>query len=153
MKSKRHAAILELIANREITTQEELMAQLKAQYGTEVTQATISRDIKELRLIKTLSAEGIYRYSEAPRRGDDMLSKFTGILSQSVLSVDMAQGIVVLQCHSGMADAACASLDGMSFPGIVGTIAGDDTIFALCRSREQAEELMAMVQQMIGSKQ
>lgn len=151
MKTKRHSKILELIKNKEITTQEELLKHLKGQ-GFDVTQATISRDIKELRLVKILGKDGQYRYSVSPAGEIDYASKFSSIFSQSVIAVDRADSMVVLKCFVGMAQAACAAIDAMHFDGLIGTIAGDDTIFAQCRSSEQAAAMVEKVSKMIGGK-
>ena len=133
MKRKRHALILELIQQYEITTQDELLAKLR-ENGFEVTQATVSRDIKELRLVKAMSPSGQYRYMAGAAQGDEYLAKFYTIFSGSVISVDYAGNTCVVKCYAGMAQAACAAIDAMHFEGIVGTLAGDDTIFVLCRT-------------------
>ena len=135
MKRKRHALILELIQQYEITTQDELLAKLR-ENGFEVTQATVSRDIKELRLVKAMSPSGQYRYMAGAAQGDEYLAKFYTIFSGSVISVDYAGNTCVVKCYAGMAQAACAAIDAMHFEGIVGTLAGDDTIFVLCRTPE-----------------
>ncbi|WP_040196974.1 arginine repressor [Candidatus Soleaferrea massiliensis] len=133
MKTKRHAKILELISEREIDTQEELLKALKTS-GFDVTQATVSRDIKELRLIKTLSYNGNYKYAASTNdQGVDMASKFYSIFKESAYSVDYAGNLVVVKCYVGMANAACAALDIMHLPGVVGTLAGDDTILIVMR--------------------
>ena len=113
MKAKRHAKILELISAHEIDTQEELLRRLRGA-GFDVTQATVSRDIKELRLIKTLSGDGRYRYAtSAEELSSDMSFKFLSIFSESVKTVDYAGNIVVVKCYTGMANAACAALDSI----------------------------------------
>ena len=139
MKTRRHAKILELIKEYDIDTQDELLRYLR-ESGFDVTQATISRDIKELRLVKTLSHSGKYRYSTGSENASDMSSKFYSLFSDSVLSVEAAQNILVVRCMVGMAQAVCASLDAMHWPGFVGTLAGDDTIFIVCRSDEVARQ-------------
>lgn len=137
MKKKRHAKILELIQNYEIDTQEELQERLK-ESGFIVTQATISRDIKELRLIKELTVNGKYKYSTGRNMNDDFVARLGGIFSESILKVDYAMNTVVIKCFSGMANAACAAIDSMEWDGVVGTLAGDDTIFVLCRNEDCA---------------
>ena len=122
MKRKRHALILELIQQYEITTQDELLAKLR-ENGFEVTQATVSRDIKELRLVKAMSPSGQYRYMAGAAQGDEYLAKFYTIFSGSVISVD--------------------------FEGIVGTLAGDDTIFVLCRTPELTQQLKSSLDKML----
>ena len=147
MKRKRHALILELIQQYEITTQDELLAKLR-ENGFEVTQATVSRDIKELRLVKAMSPSGQYRYMAGAAQGDEYLAKFYTIFSGSVISVDYAGNTCVVKC-AGMAQAACAAIDAMHFEGIVGTLAGDDTIFVLCRTPELTQQLKSSLDKML----
>ena len=148
MKRKRHALILELIQQYEITTQDELLAKLR-ENGFEVTQATVSRDIKELRLDKAMSPSGQYRYMAGAAQGDEYLAKFYTIFSGSVISVDYAGNTCVVKCYAGMAQAACAAIDAMHFEGIVGTLAGDDTIFVLCRTPELTQQLKSSLDKML----
>ena len=148
MKRKRHALILELIQQYEITTQDELLAKLR-ENGFEVTQATVSRDIKELRLVKAMSPSGQYRYMAGAAQGDEYLAKFYTIFSGSVISVDYAGNTCVVKCYVGMAQAACAAIDAMHFEGIVGTLAGDDTIFVLCRTPELTQQLKSSLDKML----
>ncbi len=137
MKSKRHAKILELIAEMEIDTQEELLRRLN-ENGFKVTQATVSRDIKELRLIKVQAADG-YKYStNANQDSVDMSFKFHAVFSESVVKIDHAENMVVIRCYVGMANAACAALDSIQWQGVVGTIAGDDTILCIMRDKHNA---------------
>jgi len=138
MKSNRHERILQLVTEEQITTQDELLIRLK-QSGFEVTQATVSRDIKELQLLKTLSSDGKYRYtvSESTER-TDMKGKYQSIMRQSIKGADYAQNIVVLKCYDGMANAACAAIDKIYAADVVGTLAGDDTIFILLRNEDHA---------------
>ena len=137
MKTRRHAKILELIKEHDIDTQDELLRHLREE-GFDVTQATVSRDIKELRLVKTLSRSGKYKYSTGSETTNDMSAKFYSLFSDSVLSVEAAMNMLVVKCMTGMAQAVCASLDAMRWPGFVGTLAGDDTIFIVCRSDADA---------------
>ena len=148
MKRKRHALILELIQQYEITTQDELLAKLR-ENGFEVTQATVSRDIKELRLVKAMSPSGQYRYMAGAAQGDEYLAKFYTIFSGSVISVDYAGNTCVVKCYAGMAQAACAAIDAMHFEGIVGTLAGDDTIFVLCRTPDLTQQLKSSLDKML----
>ena len=148
MKRKRHALILELIQQYEITTQDELLAKLR-ENGFEVTQATVSRDIKELRLVKAMSPSGQYRYMAGAAQGDEYLAKFYTIFSGSVISVDYAGNTCVVKCYAGMAQAAYAAIDAMHFEGIVGTLAGDDTIFVLCRTPELTQQLKSSLDKML----
>ncbi len=141
MKSQRHQAIIELVNSYSINTQEELLARL-TDAGFNVTQATVSRDIKELRITKTLGAEGKYHYTAGGRNSADKLTGFEGLFSSSASKVDVAENIVVVKTMSGMAQAVCASLDNLELEDIVGTLAGDDTIFIVARNKEKAENLL-----------
>lgn len=138
MKTTRHNKILEVINKYPITTQEELIDHLRAD-GYEVTQSTISRDIKQLRLTKTLLPDGKYRYQASPIAEKGAKNNFRTIFSSSVISAEVAMNIVVVKTFSGMAQAACAALDMMSFEQIVGTLAGEDTIMVVCRNEANAE--------------
>lgn len=138
MKKRRQAKILEIISAQNVSTQEELQA-LLLQNNYEVTQATISRDIKELRLVKELAADGSYVYSTGNTKNAENITRRTGgIFNEAIISIDYALNTVVIKCFSGMANAACAAIDSMNLDEILGTIAGDDTIFLLCRSEETA---------------
>ena len=139
MKTTRHNKILELINKYPITTQEELIDYLRAE-GYEVTQSTVSRDIKQLRLTKTLLADGKYRYQASPAAEKGAKNNFGTIFSSSVVSVESAMNIVVIKTFSGMAQAACAALDMMSFSEVLGTVAGEDTIIAVCIDEKSAAE-------------
>ena len=150
MKAKRHAKILQLITEQDIDTQEGLLSELR-ESGYNVTQATVSRDIKELRLVKSLSADGKYRYVAVQDKDDGGLSaKYQSIIGDSVISVDYAGHTVVVKCHVGMAQAACAALDGMHWDSVVGTLAGEDTIFILMRTNDKAAEFVSELYKFIG---
>lgn len=140
MKVNRHTKILELIKSNPITTQEELLLKLREE-GFNVTQSTVSRDIKTLRLQKSHSADGSYRYCAPTGAVADMKNGFEGILQGSVITVDTAQNIVVVKTYAGMASAACASIDAMNLPTVVGSLAGDDTIFIACTDNLSADSL------------
>ena len=142
MKSRRHAKILDIISEYPIETQDELLTRLKDE-GYKATQATISRDIKDLRLVKTLGSDGKYRYVSAAKNSTDIRSNFSSLFASSVNSIDFAQNIVVIKTLSGMAQAVCAALDAMHLYEIVGTIAGDDTIMCAIRSVEDTKNLMS----------
>lgn len=142
MKTKRHAKILEIVRSRAVDTQEELLGLLREE-GFSVTQATVSRDIKELRLIKTLDADGMYRYATAKSEGDAMSGQFYTLFSDAVQGVDYAGNIVVVRCLPGMAQAVCASMDSMPWKNIVGTLAGEDTFICIMKSEDQAVGLVA----------
>lgn len=148
MKKKRHAKILELIQGVEIETQEDLQEKLSGA-GFDVTQATISRDIKELRLVKELTVNGKYKYSTGRKMNDDFVNRLGGIFAESITNVDYAMNTVVIKCFSGMANAACAAIDSMKWDGVVGTLAGDDTIFVVCRSEDSAIVFASDLERMI----
>lgn len=141
MKTSRQAKILELIETKDIETQEQLLNELEI-YGFITTQATISRDIKELRIIKELGPGGSYRYSTAPKQLEPTLNaKLNNIFKQCVIACDHAQNIVVIKTMPGLASAACSAIDAMNLDMIVGTIAGDDTAFLLLRDTASAVSL------------
>lgn len=148
MKTRRHAKILELIQEKNIDTQEELLKWLR-ESGYDVTQATVSRDIKELRLVKTLGTEGKYRYSTGKNETSDISSKFHLLFSDSVLSVDFAGNMVVIRCMVGMAQAVCAAMDSMHWEGVVGTLAGDDTIFVVTRNENSSIDLVTGLKKLV----
>ncbi len=141
MKTRRQAQILDLINEYPIETQEELMTRLN-DIGFKVTQATVSRDIKELRLLKTLSSDGKYRYTSINKGINDNKDNVRGFFNNSVISVKSAQNMVVIKTLAGMANALCASLDGMEIRSVIGTIAGDDTIFIVCSDTDSASKLV-----------
>ena len=144
-KNSRQEAILQLIEQENIGTQEELMQKLAA-LGYTVTQATVSRDIKALKLVKSPVADGQYRYAAVKQEMQDVSGKYYAILTQSILRADFAGNMVAIKCYSGMANAACAAVDHMSSDKIVGTLAGDDTIFVLCRDAQSAEDVCRLMQ-------
>lgn len=141
MKYNRHAKILELIDKFNIETQEELAEKLKEQ-GVDVTQATVSRDIKELRLIKVMSEDGNYKYSSIAQTESSINNKLLTIFTESFASCDYANNIVIVKTLPGMAQACASAIDSMKWSEIVGTIAGDDTIMIVCRAERIAEELV-----------
>ena len=152
MKKRRLAKILELIRNNKIETQEELQAYLY-DCGFEVRQATISRDIKELRLVKELSDEGRYIYSTGVKNARDDSGLITsGIFRESGISVDYAVNTVCIKCFPGTANAACAAIDPMKWSGVLGTIAGDDTIFVLCRNEKAARVFTSNLEKVLNVK-
>lgn len=146
MKSHRQNKIIELIERYEITTQDALKKRLEDE-GIAVTQATLSRDINELDLKKELSPSGAYIYVRAQRAE----MQFPPIFRDSVSGIDFALNTVVIKCHTGMAQAACAVLDKMGCDGIVGTIAGDDTIFVLMRTESAACEFAGGLKAMLSA--
>lgn len=141
MKISRHAKIIEIIEKFVIETQEELAEELKKS-GINVTQATVSRDIKELRLIKVLSEEGRYKYA-ALREHDNMLSeRLIKVYKESVLNIDYSGNIIVIKTFPGAAGAAAEAVDAFAVHSIVGTIAGDNTIFILIRNQDEVETVV-----------
>ena len=151
MKKKRQQLILQLIAEFSISTQEELLQRLQ-ESGMQVTQATISRDIKELRIVKLMGENGQYRYAVNDKPEEEHLeNKFRSIFVHSVKSADSASNTLVLRCYTGMAQAACAAFDSMHWDGFVGSLAGDDTIFALFRTPEQTNAVRHAVQSFLQS--
>lgn len=145
MKKKRQAEILAIIKENCIENQDMLIQRL-SEKGYNVTQATVSRDINELGLIKSVSDEGVNCYSQATRLHT---GRFENIFQQSIISIDHAQNIVCLKCHSGLANAACATFDIMDLSYVVGTIAGDDTVFILVRTEKDAENLCDRLRKML----
>lgn len=140
MKIARHAKILELISQRDIETQEELVEDLR-RLGMNVTQATVSRDIKELKLVKVMSSNGKYKYASMAH-GESVLSeKLMRIFAQTVINIDMVGNMIVVRTISGSAPAAAEALDSLNWDGLVGTLAGDNTIFVIARTSEKAQEL------------
>ena len=139
MKSNRHAKIVELINKFVITTQEELLEYLKAD-GFDVTQSTVSRDIKKLRLNKSLDQSGKYRYQSPQSNSANTKTNFATLIDSSVISVDYAMNMVVVKTYAGMAQAVCAAFDSMQYEYVVGTIAGDDTIFIVCKNEDFAKK-------------
>lgn len=141
MKAKRHSKIIEIIQDHPVDTQEELL-RLLSESGFAVTQATVSRDIKELRLIKTATSGGGYRYTIPSKDAlPDLSSQFHTFFAGSVISVDQCRNFVVVKCYTGMANAVCQMLDSLGLEGIVGTLSGDDTFFIMMREDEDAANL------------
>ena len=139
MKRARQAEILNVIRMMDVETQEQLLAELKLR-GFTTTQATISRDIKELRLVKELAPPGSYRYVAADRQeGKSSAGRLRNIFKEGVVSVEAAQNLVVVKTMPGLASAACSALDGMEIAGMVGSLAGDDTGMLIMRDSASAE--------------
>lgn len=141
MKTKRHAKILEIIRNQIIETQEDLSNELN-KAGYRVTQATISRDIRELKLSKVPVAGGKQKYAALDNMMNNMSDKFVRVFKEGFISVDRANNMVIIKTVSGMAMAVGAALDDMEFENVLGTIAGDDTIFAVLREPDDALKFM-----------
>ena len=141
MKSGRQSIILEIIAERDIETQHQLLAAL-AERGVKSTQATLSRDIKDMRLVKELGPNGNYRYAPAVKNEtDDFEQRLKKIFRESVISYDVAQNLFIIKTLPGLAPAACSAIDAMDIHGLVGTLAGDDTAFLAMCDNESAQEL------------
>ncbi len=148
MKRARQAEILKIIQSVDVETQEQLLDALKGR-GFASTQATISRDIKELRLVKEMSGGG-YRYVVSERKGMvDSDVRLRNIFKEGVVSVDLAQNIVVVRTMPGLASAACSALDSMDIPGMVGSLAGDDTGILIMRDNASAEQFNREVHKLL----
>ena len=141
MKSARHNLILEIIENKDIETQEELAEELLNR-GVKVTQATVSRDIKELRLLKVLSEKGGYKYATVERAEKGMNERFARILAESIVNVEPVNNLIVVNTLTASANAAGEAIDSMKWNEVMGTIAGDNTLLIITRSNEAAESLM-----------
>ena len=148
MKTKRQAKILELIRRNDIETQEELSDRLE-QEGFQVTQATVSRDIRELKLTKVALSNGRQKYTAIMEQDEHLSEKYTRVFKDGFVSMDMAQNILVIKTVSGMAMAVAAALDAMHLHEIVGCIAGDDTIMCAIRSVEDTVEIMGRLRQLV----
>lgn len=150
MKTQRHAQIIDLIKNNDIETQEDLTARLR-DAGFDTTQATVSRDIKELKLVKVPDDNGRYKYAlKLPESEIRVSAKFKTILEETVLRVDVSTSIVVIKTFPGMAQAAASAIDNMKWEEIVGTIAGDDTIFVALRTTEDALILCEKIKELLN---
>ncbi|CAB1243026.1 arginine repressor [Clostridium sp. MT-14] len=149
MKVTRHAKILEIINSNDIETQEELAEKLKKS-GMNVTQATVSRDIKELKLIKVLADSGRYKYATISHTENVLSNKLINIFSQTVISVENVNNFVVIKTISGSAPAAAEAIDSLNFIGIAGTLAGDNTIFVMARDNEKALSITQRMKKMIS---
>lgn len=149
MKGKRQQEILRIIEERDIDTQDQLLAELRAR-GVQSTQATISRDIKELHLVKELTGYGTYRYAVSERKASlNFAGRLRTIFKEGVTSFDLAQNIVVVKTMPGLAQAAGATLDSMDIPDMVGSLAGDDTVILIMRTNEAASEFCAEIHNML----
>lgn len=150
MKSRRQAKILEIISNKNIETQEQLLAELQAE-GFRGTQATISRDIKELRIVKELTSLGAYRYTISNSDlGSTFSARLNTIFRECVISVDYAQNIIVVRTLPGLASAAGSAIDAMNLNTIVGTLAGDDTVMIVMRDTNAAATLCGEIKSLLN---
>ena len=149
MKIARHSKIIELINQYDIETQEELADKLQ-EAGYKVTQATISRDIRELKLTKIADGIGRSRYAVLENKNQNMSEKYTRVLKDAFLSMDMAQNILVIKTVSGMAMAVAAAVDAMKWKEVVGCIAGDDTIMCAVRSVDETVAVMEKIRKIVS---
>jgi transcriptional regulator of arginine metabolism len=148
MKKNRHEKIIEIVEKYDVETQDELIEYLR-KTGYEVTQATVSRDIRELKLTKVMSEKGSYRY-ELPKTNESLGSfKFSHALAESITSVDYAMHSVVVKTFPGMAQAVAVGIDNLHLPVILGCVAGDDTIIIIARSAEAADDLNSRIKEII----
>ncbi len=145
LKSNRQTVILEIISNEEIQTQNQLLQALE-QRGIHTTQATLSRDIRDMHLSKEASADGGYRYVAARRDTGDHMLRLQKIFRESVISYDVAQNLFIIRTLPGLASAACSAMDSIEVEGLVGTLAGDDTAFIAMRDNAAALALYDEIQ-------
>lgn len=151
MKSDRQGVILEIIGSENIENQKQLMAALEKR-GLRSTQATLSRDIKELHLVKEMSPEGFYRYAVSPEgTGPAHSEKLRKIFRECVTDCDTAQNIVVIKTLPGMANAATSAIDSMTIDSLVGSVAGDDTAFLAMRDSRSAETFLHEIRELFRS--
>jgi transcriptional regulator of arginine metabolism len=149
MKNNRQAMILEIISQENIETQEQLLTRLQER-GITSTQATISRDIKQLHLIKEPVGQGVYKYAVSGNRTRlNFAEKLRTIFRESITSIDYAQNIVVIKTMPGLASAACSALDNMNINYMVGSLAGDDTAFLLMKDTESALDFCEEIKEML----
>lgn len=150
MKKSRHTKIVELIEKYDVETQEELADYLR-EAGFQVTQATVSRDIRELKLSKIPTGDGKQKYVILKQDDSHLVDKYIRVLKDGLISMDMAQNILVIKTVSGMASAVAVAVDAMKFKEIVGSIAGDDTIMMAVRTVEETKVVMEKIYKMLGN--
>lgn len=148
MKAARHAMILQIIEKHNIETQDEL-AELLRKNGFDVTQATVSRDIKELRLIKVLADDGMYKYATVDKAESGMLDRFVKMFSQSVVSMTNAGNLIIIKTISGSANVSAEAIDSMRWSEVAGTIAGDNTIFVAVKDLADVQDVIKKFQTLI----
>ena len=149
MKSQRQAKILEIISNKNVETQEQLLAELQ-DAGFRGTQATISRDIKELRIVKELTSQGTYRYSTSSNELSGTFSaRLNTIFRECVVSFDYAQNLIVIRTLPGLANAAASAIDSMNMSTVVGSLAGDDTAFLVMKDNDAAKDFCQEIKMML----
>ena len=150
MKNQRQAMILEIISTKDIETQEQLLQELQ-EAGFYSTQATISRDIKELRVVKELTNFGTYRYTTSAKDGTHTFSaRLNTIFRECITSYDYAQNIIVIKTMPGLASAAASAIDGMNMSVVVGTLAGDDTVFVVMRDNNAAATFCGEIKNLLS---
>lgn len=149
MKSARHNLILDIIETMDIETQEELAEELKRR-GVRVTQATVSRDIKELRLLKVLSESGGYKYATVERAENGMNDRFARILAESIVNMESVNNLIVLTTLTASASAAGEAIDSMKWGEVLGTIAGDNTLLIIARSNEAVEVITSRINNLLN---
>ncbi len=148
MKSQRHSRILELISKYEIETQEDMMARLQSE-GFKVTQATVSRDLKELKLTKTQSARGTYRYTAGTHSYRTSNVKLNNAMVDSIVQVDYSFNNVVIKTYPGLAQAVASAIDALNMHSILGCVAGDDTIIIVTRGEDSSVEISEKITEII----
>lgn len=148
MKTNRQSKIIEIIQKNEVETQDELSALLEKD-GFRVTQATVSRDIRELKLTKIPTASGRQKYAVITDAPENLSKKYERVLREGFLSMDMAQNILVIKTVSGMASAVCAAIDAMKMREIIGSIAGDDTIMCAIRTVDDTYAVMKKIRRIV----
>ena len=148
MKTVRQVAILDIIEKQNIETQEELAEALRLR-GIRVTQATVSRDIKELRLLKVLTPSGAYKYATADKAENGLSERFIRMLAESLLSVASSNNLIVVKTLSGSANVAAEALDSLHWPEVLGTLAGDNTILLIIRSDADVPTVQNRLQEMM----
>ena len=151
MKHARQEKILQIITENTVETQEQLIEKL-TEAGFNVTQATVSRDVRELKLTKISCGFGVYKYVVSSRDSHSHSAKFLNMLKEMVTAVDHAGNLVVVKTYPGMAQAAAAALDSMEYPEIIGSIAGDDTVLLVIRSAEATRAFSLELQELINLK-
>lgn len=149
MKNKRQQKILELIDRYQIDTQEDLIRRL-SEAGYSATQATISRDIRELKLVKATTAEGIYKYTH-PTRRETIAPKFNSALAGSVTHIDSAGNIIVVRSYPGMAQPIASCIDAIGHPDVLGCVGGDDTVIVVIRDAQKSAEMCDKIRQMLNT--
>ena len=149
MRYTRQNRIVELISENEVDTQEKL-AELLGASGFEVTQATVSRDIKELQLIKTLAPSGRYKYTLPEHNKPRQADRFVKIFKDTILSVACSGNMIVVKTLNGCANAACEAIDSLDFPHILGSLAGDNTVFIVCDDAANAPALAGQFEELLG---